>query len=197
MSDDANFETFDPTAGEEGEALRARARAEFIRQRVHRFEDVCTRYVLTQLNALGYVKAIRRYNQDNLNESRLSVFAMNQTLPGLPVWFFPRQLHDLNRVRLADLFDDIKRISYIRGFLEGRENAPRQWRERIVMIFGPVARVRRGSRNLMVGYSQRTAPARLPDTITAEHTIHMPDEDLVFRPAIDYFRELTAEYQVN
>jgi hypothetical protein len=197
MSDEDNFLTFDPTQGEEGEALRDHARASFIRKKVHQFEDVCTRYMLTSLNVMDCAPVVKRYNQDNLAENRLSVFAANMVVPNLPVWFFSRRVNDLHKLRLAQLFKAPAKTPFVKTFLEGRDASPSNWRNRTVMILGPILGLGRNSRNLLVVYSRNTAPVNAPRLIAGLYVVQLPDEDLIVRPAADYFQELNAEYRAN
>lgn len=197
MSDQTphNWRTFDPTAGEDGAAMRARHREQFILTRSRAFEKAATMVVLDGLGASNYASAVREVNRQASGEAFLSVVAINQVLPALPVWFFSRRLAKLNKVKYVEIFNSPTVGLAVKTFLEAREGVPDVWRNRAVMVFGPLTGLKRRSRKLLVGYSRDCEPVNFRRFVMADHVVHLAGEDIVFRTAGDFLRVMSETYQ--
>lgn len=197
MSDDTppNWQTFDPTAGDEGAAMRARYRENFIKKRSRGFDKTATMIVLDALGASRYAPAVREVNRQSSGEAFLSVVAINQVLPSLPYWFASRRLSKFSSLKYCDAFNSPTRWPPLAAFQQAREGVPEVWRNRLVLVIGPLAGLRRRSRKLMVGYSRGCEPVNHRRFAMADHVIHLAGEDIVFRPATDFLRVLSETYQ--
>jgi hypothetical protein len=189
-----NWQSFDPTAGDEGKALRALQRERFIRARHRNFEQGCTTYLLRALGMSTYTQAVRDFNNRASGESYLSVAAVNQVLPSLPVWFCARRVSRLNALRFDDLFNSPTRLPHVVAFHEARAQAPEVWRNRVILLLGPLTGLRRRSRKLLVGYSRSSEPTRSRQLVMADHVVRLAREELVFQAAGDFLTALAEEY---